>query len=133
LSVRAAFVLCLLCVSCYVAGGEASAGTPIRKYDAYGTLLKVEPASDTEKKAGVLAAVTIEGVKPRILITRKTTLRLQRGKVVYDATVEDLKGSLNRPLSVWFQGRPQGGNSPRVQAEGALLFLPKLPGDMPGG
>jgi hypothetical protein len=48
--------------------------TPIRRFDAHGAIAKVTPATDEEKKAGVLLTLRLKDNDRVIQVAKKTDL-----------------------------------------------------------
>jgi hypothetical protein len=110
MSVVRVFAGCLA-VLCLV--GAVTAALPIRKYDLHAIVEKVVPATDAEKKEGVVATVFLKGRKEGVPIHKDTAIHLQMGKLVPEAEVGDVK--VGSKVSVWV-------DSKKGVAEGVLIF-----------
>jgi WD40 repeat protein len=96
-----------------------------RSPDREGHVATIRPATDAEKKDGILAVLTLGGRKGPILVTRKTELQFAKGKLVEEATPASfVKGD---HISVWLPGGPQNITSAR--AELIIIFRPGRPPD----
>jgi hypothetical protein len=93
--------------------GVSQAVIPIRRYDAHGTVAKVTPATDAEKKAGVLLTLVLQDSDRVIQVTRETDLHRQTGKLVPKAAPGDLEKG--QRVSVWLLGKSD-------KAEAVLIF-----------
>jgi hypothetical protein len=103
----------VLCVAVALNTASAAvAGLPIRKYDAEGVVEKVVPATDAEKKAGVLVVVFLKDRKAAVPVTKDTPLHRQMGKLVPMAETSDIK--VGSKVSVWVDAKGV--------AEGVLIF-----------
>ena len=104
---------------------EVSLGSaaPIRKFDVAGVIARVVPASDAEKKQGILATITLQDAGETIQITKETELNRQMGKLVPKATLDDLKEG--RQVSVWILGKPEKTDPLKGKAEAVLIFPKK--------
>jgi hypothetical protein len=112
------FLFCVLL--CGTPVGDARARTPNRKFDVEGTIAKIVPATDAEKKDGLLATITLKDMDTVIQITKDTDLQRQMGKLVENATADALKEGGH--VSVWLKGTPEKTDPPKVKAEGVLIF-----------
>jgi hypothetical protein len=79
--------------------GAATAALPIRKYDLHADVEKVVPATDAEKKAGIVATVFVKGRKEGVPIGKSTDIHRQMGKIVPNAEVADIKPGAK--VSIW--------------------------------
>jgi hypothetical protein len=93
--------------------GAAGAALPIRMYDVEGVVEKVVPATEAEKKEGVLVTVFLKDRKEGVAVTKNTAVHLQMGKLVPVAEVGDIKKGSK--LSVWVKDKGS-------VAEGVLIF-----------
>src|SRR3954471_11984621 len=100
-----------LAVVCLV--GVATASLPIRKFDLHAEVEKVVPATDAQKKAGLVVTVFLKGREQGVPVHKDTAIHLQMGKLVPEAEVGDIKPGLK--VSVWLD--PKKG-----VAEGVLIF-----------
>jgi hypothetical protein len=99
---------------------DAPARTPNRKYDAEGIIAKVVPATEVEKKDGLVATIALKDMDTVIQVTKDTDLQRQMGKLVENAAADALKEGGH--VSVWFAGTPEESDPPKVKAEGVLIF-----------
>jgi hypothetical protein len=93
--------------------GSATAALPNRKYDVHEVVEKVVPATDGEKKEGVLVTIFLKGREEGVRVIRDTAIHRQMGKLVPLAEVGDIKTGLK--VSVWVGTR-------KGVAEGVLIF-----------
>jgi hypothetical protein len=107
----------------WAASGDVRSQTPNGKYDDEGVIVKIVPATDAEKKDGLLATITLKDGKNSIRITGDTKLQAQKGKLVENVTADALKEGAQ--VSVWFLGKPDKSDPPTVKAEGVLIFPAK--------
>ncbi len=94
--------------------GAAVAALPIRppeEVDA--VVVKVVPATEAEKKAGVLVTIFLKDRKDGVPVTKDTVVNRQMGKLV--PLVEASAIEKGQKLSVWVD--PKTG-----KAEGVLIF-----------
>jgi hypothetical protein len=108
---RTAVTLCLAVV--VLTASAAVAALPIRKPDVEAVVEKVVPATDTEKKKGVLVTVFLKDRKDGVPVTRDTAVHKQMGKLVPIVEADDIKAGAK--LSVWI-------DSKTGVAEGVLIF-----------
>src|SRR5262249_34187452 len=110
MNVMRIFASCLALV-CLI--GAATAGLPNREYDLEAVVEKVVPATDAEKKEGIVATVFLMGRKEGVPINKNTAIHRQMGKLVPDAEVGDIKPGSK--VSIWV-------DSKKGVAEGVLIF-----------
>jgi hypothetical protein len=91
----------------------AGAALPIRKPDAEAVVAKVVPATDAEKKAGVVVTVYLKERKDGIPVAKDTPVHRQMGKLVPLAEAGDIKEG--QKVRVWIDARAG-------RAEGVLSF-----------
>jgi hypothetical protein len=115
-------------LSAVVAVGSARAADRTRRFDSEGTIVKVTPATDAEKKDGILATITFKDREITVQITKETELQIAKGKLVEKGSADDLKK--DDRISVWFEGKPDKSDPPRVKAERVMIFRAGKP-DLP--
>ena len=93
--------------------GTAGAVLPIRKPDAEAVVVKVVPATDAEKKTGVVVTIFLKDRKDGIPVAKDTPVHRQMGKLAPLAEAGDIKEG--RKVSVWIDARTG-------RAEGVLIF-----------
>jgi hypothetical protein len=103
--------VCLVLVT--LSTGAAYAALPIRKPDAEAVVAKVVPASDAEKKAGVVVTVFLKDRKDGVPVTKETAVHRQMGKLVPVAEAGDIKDG--QKVSIWI-------DAGTGRAEGVLIF-----------
>jgi hypothetical protein len=101
------------CLVLFCMVGAATAAIPIRKYDIHEVIAKVVPATEAEKKEGVLVTVFFKGRKEGVRVTKDTAIHRQMGKLVPEAEARDI--TAGQKLSVWV------GDKKGV-AEAVLIF-----------
>jgi hypothetical protein len=104
------FASCLTVV-CLI--GVAPAALPNRKYDLNEVVEKVVPATEAQKKEGLVVTVFLKGRKEGVPINKDTAIHRQMGKLVPEAEVGDIKVGVK--VSVWL-------DSKTGVAEGVLIF-----------
>jgi hypothetical protein len=103
-----------VCLFLIVLGtGAANAALPVRKPDAEAVVVKVVPAADAEKKAGVLVIVFLKDRQDGVPVAKDTPVHRQMGKLVPVAEAGDIKAG--HKVSVWI-------NMKTGRAEGVLIF-----------
>ena len=100
-----------LAVVCLI--GSAFAALPIRKPEAEGVVEKVMPATEAEKKAGIVVTIFLKDRKVGVPITKTTAIHRQMGKLVPLAELGDIKEGSR--VSVWVDAKTG-------VAEGVLIF-----------
>jgi hypothetical protein len=102
-----------------------------RKFDGEGSVAKIIPATDAEKKEGIVATMVLKDKDLTIQITNKTELQIAKGKLVEKGSADDLKKEDR--VSVWYKGKPDKSDAPNVKAERVMIFragksdLPPVP------
>lgn len=91
----------------------ASAVLPTRKYDLHEVVEKVVPATEAEKKDGILATVFLKDRKEGVPVTKDTAIHIQMGKLVPAGEVGDIKAGSK--VSIWLDAK-------KGVAEGVLIF-----------
>jgi len=86
---------------------------PTRKFDVNATITKVKLTDDAEQKKGVLATIELEDRDKPIVVTKETNIHQQKGKLVPEAKVSDLKKG--QKVSVWLKDKSD-------KAEAVLIF-----------
>jgi hypothetical protein len=124
--ILAASVLIFLVAVATVATAQAPDRT--RKFDSEGTFAKIIPATDAEKKEGILASMVLKDKDLTIQITKETELQIAKGKLVEKGTVDDLKK--DDRVSVWYKDKPDNSDPPKVKAERVMIFRAGKP-DVP--
>src|ERR1700687_2762525 len=108
--------------------GPAQAPDRNRKFDSEGSVAKIVPATDAEKKDGIVATIILKDKELTIQITKETELQIAKGKLVEKGTADDLKK--DDRVSVWFEGKPDKSDPPKVKAERVMIFRAGKP-DLP--
>jgi len=108
--------------------GHAQAPDCTRKFDSEGSIAKIVPATDAEKKDGIVATIVLKDKDLTIQITKETELQIAKGKLVEKGTADDLKK--DDRVSVWFEGKPDKSDPPNVKAERVMIFRAGKP-DLP--
>jgi hypothetical protein len=108
---RGMIVVSLFGLMLVAAVGPAQAPDRTRKFDSEGTIAKIAPASDAEKKDGIVATIVLKDKNLTIQITKETELQIAKGKLVEKGTADDLKK--DDRVSVWFEGKPDKSDPPR--------------------
>jgi hypothetical protein len=103
-----------VCLFLIVLGtGAANAALPIRKPDSEAVVERVVPATDAEKKAGVLVTMFLKDRKDGIPVAKDTPVHRQMGKLVPVAEAADIEAG--QKVSVWLDAKTG-------RAEGVLIF-----------
>jgi hypothetical protein len=111
-----------------VNAGDAQTPDRTRKFDSEGTISKIVPATEAEKKDGILATITLKDRETTVQITKETELQIAKGKLVEKGTADDLKK--DDRVSVWFEGTPDKSDPPKVKAARVMIFRAGKP-DLP--
>jgi hypothetical protein len=93
--------------------GSAAAALPIRAPEVEATVVKVVPATEAEKKNGVVATLFLKDQKNGIQVMRETAIHKQMGKLVPLVEASEIKAG--QKLSVWTKAKSD-------RAEGVLIF-----------
>src|SRR6266849_1227743 len=112
-----------------VAVGRAQAPDRTRKFDSEGTIAKIVTPTDAEKKDGIVATLVLKDKDLTIQITKETELQIAKGKLVEKGTADDLKK--DDRVSVWFAGKPDKSDPPKVKAERVMIFRSGQPDPPP--
>jgi hypothetical protein len=104
--------LVAICLALVCLIGAATAAIPIRRFDLHAAVEKVVPATDAQKKEGIVATVFVKGRKEGVPVGKGTDIHRQMGKLVPDATVEEIKPGAK--VSIWVNAKDV--------AEAVLIF-----------
>ncbi len=103
-----------LCVAvAALAVPATNAALPIRKPDVEAVVEKVVPATEAERKAGVVVTVFLKDRKDGVQVSKDTAVHRQMGKLVPVVEAGEIKAGLK--VSVWIDSKTGA-------AEGVLIF-----------
>jgi hypothetical protein len=104
----------LLCVAvALLVPVPVAAALPIRKPDVEAVVEKTAPATEAERKNGVLLTVFLKGRKAGVPVTKDTAVHKQMGKLVPVVEADDIKADAK--VSVWIDAKTG-------RAEAVLIF-----------